>query len=309
MKIIDVLSDVGRPMTYYPRLARAVGGVQSCVFVCQMIYWRDKGVDKEGWVWKSQQEIEEETGLSRWEQATIRRNLTLLGLLEENYDRLHHKMYFRVNLEGLEEGFHESLKEVRKKRIAANPQKRQKKAISPSECGNTTFGNVATPHSLANVVNPKSGTPHSGMREHHIRECGNITFDTIRAEITTEITKEPPLPPSAALRSCETPEDLFGSSKARPGSLDEVEAFMLSDATCRAKNLTSADAEDFLDRMAQNGWKTKVGSVKDWKAAVRNYVRNNWLASLQPGAQNSPRVVQHEHVYVKPALKPGATCR
>jgi hypothetical protein len=99
MKLGDFLLGVGRPVAYFPAIARIVG-VKECVFLCQLIYWHDKA--EEGWIYKTQEEFTEETGLSRSEQETARRNLKRTGLLEERHERLRHRMFYRVNLDALE---------------------------------------------------------------------------------------------------------------------------------------------------------------------------------------------------------------
>src|SRR3990172_3614999 len=64
MRLSDFLVGVGRPVAYYPGMARALGDMKESVFVCQMAYWKDKGDDPEGWIYKTAEEIEQETALS-----------------------------------------------------------------------------------------------------------------------------------------------------------------------------------------------------------------------------------------------------
>ena len=97
MRLSDFLVGVGRPVAYYPGMARALGDMKESVFVCQMAYWKDKGDDPEGWIYKTAEEIEQETALSYKEQTGARDGLKGKGLLEEYYARTEHKMYFRVN--------------------------------------------------------------------------------------------------------------------------------------------------------------------------------------------------------------------
>ncbi|RYX82849.1 hypothetical protein EON83_17215 [bacterium] len=97
MKLTDFLEDIGRPVAYYPALARALGGVKQAVFLCQLIYWDGKGANSEGWIYKTVEEWEEETGLSYEEQRAARNTLKGLGVLEEWYQRLDHRMNYRIN--------------------------------------------------------------------------------------------------------------------------------------------------------------------------------------------------------------------
>lgn len=100
---------IGRPVAYYPRLAVAVGGDRPGIFLCRILSWYGKGSAEGSWIWKTSDEIEDETGLSYDEQVTARKRLRELGILEEKYDRLNHRMAFRLDLERLKEVWLEAL--------------------------------------------------------------------------------------------------------------------------------------------------------------------------------------------------------
>src|SRR5690349_23742834 len=101
MKLSDFLEGAGRPIAYYPSMARMLGDVKEAVFICQMAYWKDKGDDPNGWIYKTAEEIEQETALSYKEQMGVRAGLKSRNLLDEHYARTEHKMYFRVNWEAV----------------------------------------------------------------------------------------------------------------------------------------------------------------------------------------------------------------
>ena len=101
MKLTDFLHDVGRPVAYYPELRRITGSVTATILLCQFIYWRGKESGGDGWLYKTADEITEETGLSYNEQKTARRDLIQAGLLEEHYARLDHQMRFKLNLDAI----------------------------------------------------------------------------------------------------------------------------------------------------------------------------------------------------------------
>ena len=103
MKLSDYLQGVGRPIAYYPGLRSITGSTTATIFICQFIYWTGKESSKDGWIYKTSADIEEETGLSYDEQKTARGKLVKAGLIEENYARLEHQMYFKVDLERLNE--------------------------------------------------------------------------------------------------------------------------------------------------------------------------------------------------------------
>ncbi len=95
MKLSEFLTEVGAPLYYYPSLAK-IYGVKGAIFLCNFIAWTGSQKDPNGWIYKSQSEIEKETGLNDEEQATARNRLKKLGVIEEKYIRLEHKMLYRV---------------------------------------------------------------------------------------------------------------------------------------------------------------------------------------------------------------------
>jgi len=98
MKLSDCLREVGRPVAYYPKLSKFAGSVKAAIFLCQFIYWEGKQMDKETrWIFKTQREIQEETGLSRYEQEGARGELKKRGYLEEIYKGIPRKVNYRIN--------------------------------------------------------------------------------------------------------------------------------------------------------------------------------------------------------------------
>ena len=97
--IIAVLGD--RPVAYHPALGQAIG-VKEAVFVCQLLYWDGKGKTPGGWIYKTQTEWTEETGLSRYEQETVRKHLIKSGLLEEKRAGMPARLFYRLNWQKLE---------------------------------------------------------------------------------------------------------------------------------------------------------------------------------------------------------------
>jgi hypothetical protein len=70
-----------RVVGYSPDLARMVGGATTGLFLSQLLFLSDKGANPEGWVYKSEQEMGKETGLTKREQQTARRKLLSLGVI------------------------------------------------------------------------------------------------------------------------------------------------------------------------------------------------------------------------------------
>jgi len=101
MKPSDFLTDIGRPVAYYPALARALGSVNAAILLCQIIYWVGKEADPDLGVYKTKAELTDETGLSEREQETAAAKLLELGLLTTNYKRLQHRMYYLLHIDAL----------------------------------------------------------------------------------------------------------------------------------------------------------------------------------------------------------------
>jgi hypothetical protein len=78
-QIKDMLPN--RVVGYSPDLARIVGGATIGLFLSQLLFLSDKGANPEGWVYKSEQEMGKETGLTKREQQTARRKLLGLGII------------------------------------------------------------------------------------------------------------------------------------------------------------------------------------------------------------------------------------
>jgi hypothetical protein len=96
-----VIAILGSPIAYYTAFARVLGGVEPGILTSQFFYWYGKGHNPDGWIYKTQSEIEEETGLTRRNQETARKKLRELGVLEERYSGMPAKLYYRLNLDTL----------------------------------------------------------------------------------------------------------------------------------------------------------------------------------------------------------------
>ncbi|MWQ07129.1 DNA replication protein [Glaesserella parasuis] len=97
MSFSQKLRQLGQPIAYYPQLAKPLGGVTAAILFGQLFFWQDKTSNPLG-VYKTQAELEQETGLSRREQETARKKLVELGILVETHKRLEHRIYFKLDL-------------------------------------------------------------------------------------------------------------------------------------------------------------------------------------------------------------------
>lgn len=131
---------LAHPIAFHACLVDVSGSVNASVMLSQAIYWSTKSSESDGSFWKGQKDSYEETRLSRWEQDGPRKQLRNRTFWTERYDRLHHRQYYRVDFDALEEAL-------------------------LSESGKTTFR--------------KEEKPHSGRRNISRRECWKATEVTV----------------------------------------------------------------------------------------------------------------------------------
>jgi hypothetical protein len=87
-------------LDFQKRCVRRVGPVAG-IFIRQLLFWTGKQHDPKGWIYKTQPEMEQETGLSRRQQEKARKILCKYGVLEEDKRGLPRRLWYRVDLEAL----------------------------------------------------------------------------------------------------------------------------------------------------------------------------------------------------------------
>ena len=112
-----------RPIAFNKHYVFLGCGINGAVMLSQLVYWADKSNDRNGWIYKTGKEWTEETGLTRREQDTARKNLKELGFIDEHKHGVPCKVHFKVNQEALYDA------------LVNLAQKRQTDAqISQTEC-------------------------------------------------------------------------------------------------------------------------------------------------------------------------------
>lgn len=97
----NFLQLVDRPIAFQRSFVRLGVGITGALLLSQIVYWQNR---MEGqWFYKTQADLEEETGLTRYEQEGARKKLVSCGVLKEEKRGIPAKLYFRVNQERLEE--------------------------------------------------------------------------------------------------------------------------------------------------------------------------------------------------------------
>lgn len=140
--LTNFFKDIGRWYQYPPRLALCLGGANKAIFVMNLLSRLEQTEDERG-VYKTAEEIEDETGLSKYEQEGVRKGLKKLGILRETYARLDHRMYYKIDestLNTLWEQFSRNRKNLF----------RETGKTCFDETGKTDFGKGKKPASLYN---------------------------------------------------------------------------------------------------------------------------------------------------------------
>lgn len=81
---------------------RLTGSPDCALFLAQCVYWSkcDTVIQRSGWFYKTRNEWQEETCLSRYKQEKARQRLKTLGVLQERHERRNDgiRLWYRINL-------------------------------------------------------------------------------------------------------------------------------------------------------------------------------------------------------------------
>lgn len=84
----------------FQRAFKAItGNTVAALFLSQAWYWSKRHDADNGWFYNTQEDWEEETGLTRYEQETARKVLRQLKILEEDRRGVPARLFYRLNKE------------------------------------------------------------------------------------------------------------------------------------------------------------------------------------------------------------------
>jgi hypothetical protein len=89
-----------RPIAFQRSFVTITKSITAALMLSQACYW-SKRTGEDGWFFKTRDEWEDETGLSRYEQEGARKILLRLGIMEEKRQGVPCRIYFKVNVEQL----------------------------------------------------------------------------------------------------------------------------------------------------------------------------------------------------------------
>lgn len=120
-----------------PILIKVFGSAKLAIMWSQIAYWRDKTNDPDGWVYKTQSEMYEETGLTRKEQDKAREIGRKLEVLDDKVMGTPPKIHYKVNLEKTIELIEKYLSESKTKSLF--PVEPKEKIQTPGQIATTFF--------------------------------------------------------------------------------------------------------------------------------------------------------------------------
>lgn len=96
MQIYELLD---RPIAYHRIFVDLTGSVKAAVLLSQALYWQKRARQADGWWYKTAEEWQEETGLSKREQDTARKECA--KYLQTDLRGVPATLYWKVNEEDL----------------------------------------------------------------------------------------------------------------------------------------------------------------------------------------------------------------
>ncbi len=107
-KLNKVLNNSRKVVVFYPELARKFGGINEALVFQQIVYWERRGKRKdEGIVYKTDQELENETTLTSRQLKPVRDKLKSLGVIKTWVERVNGipKTHYQIIWEVVEKLF------------------------------------------------------------------------------------------------------------------------------------------------------------------------------------------------------------
>jgi hypothetical protein len=98
IRLIDAMNE--RPIAFNRHYVSLGCGITGALMLSQMVYWT-KYASNNGWFYKTSTEWEQETGMTRREQETARKNLVKLKFIQEELKGVPGRLHFRVEKENL----------------------------------------------------------------------------------------------------------------------------------------------------------------------------------------------------------------
>lgn len=109
---MDWLKAFDRPVAFHPVFVEITGSVTAALMLSQAVYWSRRTPDPTGWFYKSREQWQAETGLTRREQEGARQKLKDTGFWEEELRGVPATMHYRIDIGKLESSLHANCQPV-----------------------------------------------------------------------------------------------------------------------------------------------------------------------------------------------------
>ncbi|MBF8076660.1 replication protein RepO, partial [Klebsiella pneumoniae] len=144
---MNILPLLDRPIAFQRSFIRLDIGVTAALFLSQMIYWTNRS-DDDGWVYKTQEEWEEETGLSRYEQEGARKKLRSIGVLQEKKKGVPARLFYKVDNDVLFQALVAANKDAEKPHTGMRKTTKQVRGKPANFLTENTTENIDPPNPL-----------------------------------------------------------------------------------------------------------------------------------------------------------------
>lgn len=98
MSLHDLLD---RPIAFQRAFVSLGAGITGALMLSQAIYWSKRTDNADGWFYKTMEEWQSETGMTRSEQESARKKLVSAGVLEEMKKGVPCRLFYRVNMDAI----------------------------------------------------------------------------------------------------------------------------------------------------------------------------------------------------------------
>lgn len=121
--LLDILD---RPIAFQRVFVKVTGSITGALLLSQAVYWQKRTKGEDGWWWKTQEEWEAETGMTRRELEGARKDCIEAGILEYQRKGLPAKGFYRVNVAALHEALEAKVAKEREEREKLEAEARER---------------------------------------------------------------------------------------------------------------------------------------------------------------------------------------
>lgn len=246
--LITALTGQANILSIPVEFIRYTGSIDCALFLSQLLYWADKGSRRDGYIWKTYEQWEDEIFLSEYKVRKAANHLKSLGILETDIKKANGSptVHYRIDLEKFSDSFLNFLQERKANNLGIQAEE--------SEESLTYITTETTPYIT---------TEGESFDETDSLSQGDNKFEE---ESTTIIVSEERENPARNLRKA-------GKAGAKPALLPED--FRPSEDTeyWAANTRPEISFNDALEKFVAHH-RARGTELVDWQAELRKWVVN-----------------------------------